>query len=105
MHLNAVRQMFLYFALSGHTLYAKSAYVYLQMMLNLPKSYSDVYQTFINGFHVVRRSDRYWAGLQTDLVIEQVLMKNIKTCGGLTRGRGITEILRLLWVLSMPACT
>ena len=54
--------------------------------------------------HVVRRSDRYWAGLSTDLAIEQVLMRSVKTCGGLTRGRGMSESQRLIWLLSMPAC-
>ena len=28
--------------------------------------------------HVVRRSNRYWLGLPTDLIIEQVLMRNVK---------------------------
>ncbi|XP_063607207.1 uncharacterized protein LOC134781852 [Penaeus indicus] len=45
-----------------------------------------------------------WAGLSTDLVIEQVLMRSMKTSGGLTRGRGMTERQRLTWLLSMPAC-
>ena len=41
---------------------------------------------------------------QTDLVIEQVLMRSLKTSGGLTRGRGFTEQQRLIWLLSMLAC-
>ena len=28
----------------------------------------------------------------------------IKTHGGLTRGKGMTENQRLMWVLSMPVC-
>ena len=55
--------------------------------------------------HVVRRSDNFWAGLSTDLIIEQVLMRSIKTSGGLTRGRGMTEIQRSIWLMSMPACS
>ena len=31
-------------------------------------------------------------------------MRSLKTTGGLTRGRGLTETQRLLWVLSSPAC-
>jgi len=38
------------------------------------------------------------------LVIEQVLMRSIKTNGGLTRGHGMAEMQRLVWLLSMPAC-
>ncbi|KAJ8890708.1 hypothetical protein PR048_010217 [Dryococelus australis] len=56
------------------------------------------------GCHVVHRSDRPWSGLGCDLVIEQVLMRSIKTNGGLTRGSGLSESVRAQWVLSMPAC-
>ena len=56
------------------------------------------------GNHVVRRSDRFWAGLSTDLVIEQVLMRSVKSTGGMTRERGMSELQRTLWLLSMPAC-
>ncbi len=31
-------------------------------------------------------------------------MRSLKTSGGLTRGRGMTEHQRLLWLLSRPAC-
>ena len=31
-------------------------------------------------------------------------MRSMKTDGGLTRGRGMTEQQRLIWLLSMPAC-
>ncbi|KAG0726174.1 hypothetical protein GWK47_037121 [Chionoecetes opilio] len=73
-------------------------------MEGLPTSHPEVYQKFSEGFHVIRRSDRYWAGLSTDLVIEQVLMRSMKTSGGLTHGRGMDEIQRLVWTLSLPAC-
>ncbi len=102
LHLKSVREMLPYFAASGPTLYAKSAYIYLQMMLRLPETHPDVYKKFEEGFHVVRCSDRYWAGLSTDLIIEQVLMRSVKTHDSLTRGKGMTETQ--IWVLSMPAC-
>ena len=73
-------------------------------MSKLKNDHPDTYQQFQEGLHVVRRSDRQWAGLSTDLVIEQVLMRSIKTSGGLTRGRGMTEQQCLMWVLSMPVC-
>ena len=31
-------------------------------------------------------------------------MRSVKTTGGLTRGRGLTDTKRLVWLLSMPAC-
>ena len=61
-------------------------------MKRLKEEESAVYSAFVNGFHVIRRSDRYWAGLSSDLVIEQVLIRSLKTTGGLTHGRGMSEI-------------
>jgi hypothetical protein len=49
---------------------------------------------------VIRRTDTFWAGISSDLAIEQALMKNTKTTGGLTRGRGMSENQRALWILS-----
>ena len=63
-----------------------------------------MYESFKNGMHVVRRSEREWAGLSTDLVIEQELMRSLKTSGGLTRGSGMSEYQRNIWLLSRPAC-
>lgn len=57
----------------------------------------------MEGYHVVRRSDRYWARLSTDLIIEQVLTRNNKTTGGMTRGRGMMDLQRAAWLLSTPA--
>ena len=64
--------------------------IYPQKIETLCDDHPDVYANFINGFHVVlRRSGRYCAGLSTDLIIEQVLMRSIKTSGGLTQGKGL----------------
>ena len=38
------------------------------------------------------------------MIIEQILMRSLKTTGGLTRGSGITDSQRLVWLLSTPAC-
>ena len=60
---------------TGHVHYAKSVCLYLQLMQELPNDHPWLYQCFIEqGFHTVRRGNRYWAGLWTDLTIEQVLM-------------------------------
>ena len=82
-----------------------SVYIHLQQMLKLEIEHPNIFVFFNSGYHVVRRSDRSWAGLSTDLVIEQVLMRTVKTTGGLTRGRGMEELQRAQWVLSMPACS
>jgi len=77
---------------------------YFQFMQFLDTIHPDVYQSFISGLHVIRRRDRCWAGLSTDLVIEQVLMRSLKTIGGLIQGTGISETQRLVWLLSIPVC-
>lgn len=102
MHLRALSDMLPYFAAAGHNNYAKSARIYLQFMQSLSTDHPDVYASFMGGLHVVRRSDRLWAGLSTDLIIEQVLMRSLKTTGGLTRGTGMSETQRVVWLLSMP---
>ena len=77
----------------------KSAYIYCQQMQDLPNTHPQVNRSFLNGLHVVRCSDRFWAGSSTDLIIEQVLMRSVKTTGGLTRGRGMSETQRLVWLI------
>ncbi len=74
-------------------------------MWELPTDHPWLYHCFTEkGFHTVRRISRYWAGLWTDLIIEQVMMRSIKSRGGLTRGRGVTETVRLQWIYSMHKC-
>ena len=93
------------FAATGHVNYAKSARLHLQEMLELETTHPWVYVNFSEyGYHMVRRSDRFWAGLWTDLVIEQVLMRGLKSRGGLTHGRGVTESVRLMWIKTMHRC-
>ena len=104
LHLKSLQQMLPYLVASGHNLYVNSAHVYLQDMLELEQTHPNLDAAFKSGLHVVRRSDRYWCGLSTDLVIEQALMRSIKTIGGLTRGRGLAETQRAQWLLSMPHC-
>ena len=104
LHIQTLHAMLPYFAAAGHNMYAKSAYIYVMSMINLQKAHPDVHSKFMEGYHVLRRSERYWAGLSCDLVIEQALMRSVKTSGGLTRGRGMTEVQRSQWLLSMPSC-
>ena len=70
LHLHSMSRMLPFFAASGHNLYTKSVYIYLQNMENLSITHPNVHRLFQKGFHVIRRSDRHWAGLSTDLVIE-----------------------------------
>ena len=99
MHLWCLSRMLNVFAASGQHHYAKSAPLHLQTMLELPEKFPPIYSLFIkDGFHTVQRSDRFWAGLWSELIIEQCLMRSLKSRDGLTRGRGVTELVRQIWV-------
>lgn len=52
----------------------------------------------------IRRTDKYWSGLSSDLVTEHAMMKSVKVRGGLTRGRGMHETVRASWVNTMSEC-
>ena len=46
----------------------------------------------LSSNHSARLSDRFYGGLSLDLIIEMVLMRNIKSSGGLTHGKGFSEV-------------
>ena len=100
-HLRTLQDMLPYLAAYGQ----KSLYVYLKQMIRSENMHPDVHRQFTQGMHVIRRSDRCWAGLSPDLVIEQVLMRSLKPTGSLMRVRGMTETQRLVWCLvSVKTC-
>ena len=125
LHLRTLRDMMPYFAAAGHNNYLKSACVHIQNMVALKETHPNVYNIFLEGHHVVRRSDRYWAGLSLDFLIETTFMRTMKSSGiktkftltilacsilylylgGFTRRTGITDLQRLVWVMTRPICT
>jgi hypothetical protein len=98
LHIFSISQMINLFAATGHNNYTRCARLYVEMMLDLPTNNPWLYEQLVNGGHVARRSNKFWAGLSTDLTIEQSMMKALKGRGGLTRGRGVTESVRTTWV-------
>ena len=74
LHLQAVHKMMNLFAATGHVNYARSSRN-VQEMLSLAETNPWLSEQFQEGRHAVRRSGRYWAGLWSDLVIEQTLMR------------------------------
>lgn len=44
----------------------------------------DVNEKFLSGYHVIRRSDKFWGGLSCDLVIKQDLMRTMKSSGNMS---------------------
>ena len=99
MYLFSLKCMLPYFAGTGHNNYARSVYWFLQEMTELnPK----VQEEFEKGLFVVRRTNTYWSGVSPDLCIEQTLMASLKGSTGLTRGKSLSDVSRLIWTLSRP---
>ena len=72
LHLRSVWEMLPYFAASRHHLYVRSEHIYLQTMQNLEVTNKKAFERFQNGYHVVRKSQQFWGGLSTDLIIKEV---------------------------------
>lgn len=97
LHLKATQDMLPYFAANGHNNYAKCCRLYLQDAQNLCGCMND---EIINGFFTVRRNkSKFWSGTWSDMIIEQCLMRNAKTSGGLIN---IThrEAAKTVWLLA-----
>ena len=106
LHVHSVKQMLPYFHAAGHLAYAKSAHLYIQQMMELHNVMPEKeYKQFTeDGYFTIRRSHRFWSGIFSDQTIEQFLMRLLKTSGGMTRGRGITDSTLARWVHSLPQC-
>ena len=63
MHLHTISDCSPVFAAAGRPNYLKSTYFSLQKMQALETENSTVFLKFRNGFHVIRRTDKDWAGL------------------------------------------
>ena len=78
-----IRQILNLFSATAHFQYAKSARLYLQLMDEPPIEFPWLYNLFQHGYYTIRRSDRFWSGLLTDLAIEQSLMRTVNSRKGL----------------------
>ena len=74
--------MLLYIVASYHNLYTKSNM--LQQMLKLMTQHPNVQKHFSEGTHVIQRNIGLWARFSFHFVIEQVLIRSLKTSGSLT---------------------
>ena len=99
MYLHSLKSMLPFFAGTGHNNYTRSIYWFLQEMSELNPT---VLNEFRKGFFVVRRTNTYWSGVSPDLCIEQTLMASLKRSTGLTRGKILSDVSRLVWILSRP---
>ncbi|KAG1706167.1 Carcinine transporter [Nymphon striatum] len=104
LHLYPISQMIPYLHAAGRTQYAKSARLYHQTMKTVQSVMSeDDYARFTtHGYFTIRRTHHFWSGIFTDQTIEQNLMRMLKSAGGMTHGREITESTLTNWVHSFP---
>ena len=72
-------------------------------MSELKDAHPDIHQQFESSHHVVRRSNRHWAGLSTDLVIEQVLMRSMTT-PMIQKKFGTTMERRIHFIMGIHHC-
>lgn len=98
-----MQKMLPFFHASGHFLYAKSCHLHLQYMFTLKNKMNWVgYERFtMKDFFTIRRLNKFWSGIWTDMTIEETLMRTMKSVGGLTHGRGITPGILTKWTLGM----
>lgn len=77
------------FNASGHFAYPKGAQFYLQDMSNLELTmeYEEYRQFTEDRFFTIRRSDKAWSGVWSDMLIEQTL--------------NMYEVLRGVWLLTI----
>ena len=109
LHLHCMREMIPYFHVAGHFPYAKSARLYLHKTETISEVMSpDDYRSFSDkGYFTIRQTNDFWAGNfsdHSDQIIEQFLMRMLKTTGGMTHDSGITDSTLTKWVHALPGC-
>lgn len=98
-HLKNIQKMLPFFHAAGHFFHTKCAHMYLQDMLTLEERMDPLeFQLYTKSeYFKIRRTKKFWCGVCSDMMIEQVLMRSMKSYGGLTRGRGVTVSVLTRW--------
>ncbi|KAJ8666635.1 hypothetical protein QAD02_008297 [Eretmocerus hayati] len=108
LHLLTIYETLPYFHASGHIHYAKYAHIYLQEMIHLRDAMKNIgaeaeYLKFVEqSFFTIRRSDKFWCGVWSDMTIEQVLMRYLWNLGGIIT-RGMKESAVAKWTSTQVA--
>jgi len=89
-HLKCICNIIPYFLSCGHFQYAKAAYLYLQVMLEIKNILSgEDYLKFTKMYFTVRRTDEFFSGLWSDMVIEQTLISPTPPWASPTGGQNV----------------
>lgn len=104
LHLDCLQKMIPFFITSGHFNYAKCSYLYLQDMFKIyTKLNPEYYRQFTqDGYFTIRRCEKFYSGISSDMTIEQTFMRNIHSREGLTHGRTVTPAITARWITSIP---
>ncbi|KAF7998623.1 hypothetical protein HCN44_011031 [Aphidius gifuensis] len=102
LHLQSVRKMLPSFHAAKHFNYAKFAHLYLQDMAKLESVMTtDEFNKFTrDSFFTIRRTDKSFNGVWSDMTIEQTLNRFFGT--DLVHGRGVTESVVSRYLGAMP---
>ncbi|CAG9765935.1 unnamed protein product [Ceutorhynchus assimilis] len=102
LHLECVQKMIP----AGHFNYAKCSHLYLQDRHEISAKFNTHnYHLYTNmGYFTIRRSNKFYSGIWSDMTIEQTYMRNIHLRGGLTHGRGVSPATATTarWITSIP---
>ena len=104
--LHCVEEMIPHFHAAGHFQYSKSGRLYLQQLNNLVHVMAPEQYTLFSdkGYFTIHRTNDFWSGNFSDHTIEQYFMRMLKTGGGMTHGRVITDSTLTTWVHALPQC-
>ena len=87
LHLSAVRSVLPFFCSTGHHQYLKRARMTIMLYDSWNEKHPNLVESFLTvGNHTVRYSGRNWAGQWSDLSIEESLMRETKSLGGVGHG-------------------
>jgi hypothetical protein len=85
----------------AHYFFTKSAHLYLQDMMALEQRMDPTeFKINIEQNFTIRRSDKFWPGLWSDLIAD-VVMWFMKSYGGFAHVRGISSSELAQWTVKM----
>ena len=80
--------------------------LYIQEMEKLEHTMDqEAFKKFSNDFFTVKRSEKFFCGTSTDMVIEQSLMKSSKMQGRFVHGRSTKESVLTKFVVGLISAT
>lgn len=83
LHLDSVQKAIPLFAIFDSTNYLRWCSIYLEDMRKLPETSPDIYQMFLAGKFVVKRSSQPFSAVAPDMCLEQTINRSSKSSSGI----------------------